>query len=355
MFCVNHSLSFLRVCSILFVAFFFYQLDNLEGKPVSEAVSEFSTPAVIDYTQPVFLSGHGWGAFQLLGESSKGEPRVQQDRMLIIEDWFGGLLCVLCDGHGKEGHVAAQLVIDELPHLLARHDFHLRPHFSLVAICRVLDRLIKEVCDGGTTFSLVYLRESAVFVGTVGDTRVCSMRRKAVRMHIREHRLDLAPSHELIELRRRGGRLRYKDTTPFHHSRDKSSVEPGSKDGSSEEPKKRKRTPFVVSQDGRTMLPLYRALGNRRYGDALSYKPETTAITWDTLEHATHLILWVDGVWETLDEAVVPTSLIRNWINAGGRGVRQGTQMLAQNLQMFCPSDNASAIIIDLAHFRPSY
>lgn|GEM_PF-1946954 len=295
------------------------------GNQVSDAATVLSAPAAIDYTQPVFLSGKGWGAFQLLGESSKGTPRVQQDRLLILEDWFGGLLCVLCDGHGREGEIAAQLVIDELPELLLKHEFHAKPHFSLPFICRLLDRLIKAACDGGTTLALTYLRQADVFTATIGDTRISSLRRKAIRRHVREHRLCTISMRERADLHRRGGTVLYKG-----------------------------KRPFIVSKDGTTGLPLYRALGDRRYGNALSHVPETTAISWKTLENATHLILWVDGVWETLDEAAVPSSLIRNWIHAGGRGVHQGAQMLAQNLQMFCPGDNASAIIIDLAIHRPS-
>jgi len=289
---------------------------------VPEGIAVSHNPSTLQ-SDHLVTSGNGWGSFQLLGEGKPGKTIIQQDRLRVIENWMDGTLFLLCDGHANGGDLAAQLVIDQFPDLLLSHDFIHQRFVATERACVAMDRVIEEQTDGGTTLALVHITQRDIFVVNLGDTRVSTLELQRLRSCTRDHRVaSLFPEDEL-KIRRRGGLF----------------IQSG-------------KQRFLASLDLRSGIAITHTLGDRRYGRGASTFPTIVAYSWEGMTDATHLILWVDGVWETFEEAIITTSLLRYWIRSQ-TSVRESTQELSQQLVRCCPGDNASAIVIDLDHFRP--
>ena len=266
--------------------------------------------------------GEGWAAFSIMGDRTK-----QSDCYRVITSWGGGILVLLCDGHGYDGGKAADLAAKEFPKLLDEEAFETGcPQESIQRACIVLDRKIKRKFLWGTTLVLAHVQKGRVIVANVGDSRATLI--------YKEHFLDVTHDHLV--------------TDPDEHKRliTANAVFPeiinGSRTGKIDHNR-------ILSLDKHLTINLSRALGDRAFGDLLI--PEPYIEIFDSFDSARFLMLHTDGVWTTFDETLIVSGQISGWLFPQ-RTLRDAALRLRKEIENRWPNDNSTAVLVNLKPFH---
>jgi len=297
---------------------------------VAEATSLSAQPLPAD-----FFSGSGWSAFSLRGEGHVRKNLPNQDGILFLPSFLGEsgrTLFVLCDGHGRDGHLCVQQLLDQLYGALLDFSYAQDPSKALKEFCRSQDRYLEDrLFHGGTTLVVADVSPQRILIAHVGDSRAT-----LVTSHHRmadltvDHHVSRIPPQELEALQRRGGMVAAIG---------------------------KKRTPFLcaVEEDSRYIdihtLTTYRSIGDYHFGRAPSPVPDVQPFSWDQLLQSTHLLLWSDGACGAINEAALSSSVIRRIFHPSS--IEEISLRLREEIIRAEPFDDATAMVVDLSFFRP--
>jgi serine/threonine protein phosphatase PrpC len=255
----------------------------------------------------MFDNGDSWAGFSLLGAR-----RRQKDAFRVIEN-DGSVLLVACDGHGPAGDEAAVIACERLRavyrHHRARGCDRTR---AATEACAEVDRHIAQMCDGGTTAVLLELEMNALFIALVGDS--------SLRLTTALGRLQAVAAEHAVTDAVEARRLRSYGAT----------IQNG-----------------MLVMGGRC-IAIARSLGDPTFGDILLPVPE--CFHSSRLAVYRRLAVGTDGLWNTLDDAVVPSADILSWLEPT-RSVLDNARRLAAETESREPSDNASSVVIDVTPF----
>lgn len=110
------------------------------------------------------FEGPGWAAFFSEDGTDTGH------RVLVSEDWCGGGLVIVCEGHGTNRAKVVELVCD-LPYLLQFYGYDpVEPHAIVRSVLLELDGRIRR-SGGGMSLSLVHVTQDFLTVIRVGNAR----------------------------------------------------------------------------------------------------------------------------------------------------------------------------------------
>ncbi len=300
------------------------------GVFVAEAASLSSQTLPAD-----FFSGPGWATFSLTGERHIKKDLPNQDSVLLVPSFLGEsgrTLFALCDGHGRDGHLCAQRLLDHLPTNLPELAYTQDPSKALKEFCRVQDRYLEDrLFHGGTTLVIADVSPQRILIAHVGDSRATM-----VTSHHRmadltvDHHVSLIPPQELEALQRRGGMV----------------VAIG-----------KKRTPFLCAVEEDPIyidihtLTTYRSIGDYHFGRGPSSTPDVQLFSWDQLSQGTHLLLWSDGACGAISETAFSSSVIRRIFHPSS--IEEISLRLREEIVRAEPFDDATAMVVDLSSFRP--
>jgi len=278
-----------------------------------------------------FFSSLGWAGFSLLGSGHKQESLPNQDRVFAAVSWMGEndrVLFALCDGHGQEGHLCAEFLLEHLTSGLIELGYERNRGQALQAFCRREDRAIEQTYrTGGTTFVLADISPKDIFLAHVGDSRATALCSHGPYTLTKDHDANHISTREKEAIHRRGGIVL--STTDGKQQR-------------------------VVSLDIKTAqgLAIYRSLGDRPYGRGPSPDPDLRTVAWATLTPYRHLVLWSDGAWYLCKDFYTPSLSLGRLL--GSSDASDMALRLRQHIVDRFPDDDATAMVIDLSAFRPS-
>lgn len=120
---------------------------------------------------PIKISGAVLPGMDFRNNQSK---TCQDEYAFIIHN--GILLCVLCDGHGTEGHHISKFAVDYSQKFFKKHfsKFKLDPKSMTTQLLQKCDKEILQnmECDlSGTTIVMLYIDNNIIYCGSLGDSR----------------------------------------------------------------------------------------------------------------------------------------------------------------------------------------
>lgn len=259
-----------------------------------------------------FDSGNGWAAFV-----SQGGRKYQQDRYRVMP-WRDYLLALVADGHGDDGHLAADIACEQAPLLLEEYGFtEGREDASVPLVFQKLDERIERLCQGGTTLTLALRRPGYTLFAHVGDSEARWFDPKGVIVRATEphhvslvrERLWLLEQHAIVA----GRRVVHVD----------SMTDPDS----------------AVQ-----MINITRSLGDRSFGKHLRAEPDLYVSL--SGNEACQVVLGSDGFWSALDCLPQRDAVICEALCCHPNGVAEGIRRFHD---LFPPGiffDNATAIVV---------
>jgi len=193
--------------------------DTKHGIALAGAAPQWGAPSQLPFAdKPMDSVGNPAAAttrFAVRCKKGRKGPGPNQDDFFVVHTDTVRIFGVL-DGHGSEGHLVSQFVNEELPGLLVR-----RPEFQLGNVEESIVQALLEVHEdlegvthmpygkrlldaslSGTTCAVLVLKDSRLYVGSVGDSRVVLGRSRGSKFVaeelVRDHKPDLADEYDRI-------------------------------------------------------------------------------------------------------------------------------------------------------------
>ena len=103
------------------------------------------------------------------------QPKICQDEIAFLMH-NGCLLCILCDGHGTEGHYISKFATEFVTNYFKKHfsKFRIDPKGITIKMLQKCDKkIIADMeCDlSGTTIIVLFIENNIVYSGSLGDSR----------------------------------------------------------------------------------------------------------------------------------------------------------------------------------------
>lgn len=181
---------------------------------------------------------------------------------LRVKEINDGLLIVVCDGHGLDGHLAAVFASEYFA--TAAEVFYQGDRKKINALFAAVDAAIAARYDGGTTASVALIRPGSLNFYYVGDCDAFCLPRRGVGS-IKLSRVDHSPSN------------------PDERNRLEA-----------------QRSNCVVDNKvycGGRSIQICRSLGDGVFGDLISCEPSLASLSGSLFKKTRYLLIGSDGFW----------------------------------------------------------